>query len=159
MEKRGPNFCLISQAARRQPAVSKTGHNTLLLPLSGVLCLESVMSDKICVCVCVCVCAPRVFKLGSQNRFLCIFCTFCSSRLALDLCTAALPSTASLPIPRFGWNQQTLTEHCWTRQAPSEHQLRMSGCLWCLFGRMCSGAIKNGLRGILHSHHKQDSLH
>ena len=41
-------------------AVSKTGHITLLLPLSGVLCLESVMSDKMCVCVCVC--APTVFN-------------------------------------------------------------------------------------------------
>ena len=59
-------FCLISQAARgprlgaqqsvwqpadrRVTAVSKTQHNTLLLPLSGVLCLESVMSDKMSVC-------------------------------------------------------------------------------------------------------------
>ena len=70
----------------------------------------------------------------------------CSSRLALDLCTAVLPSTASLPMPRFGWNQQTLTEHCRTRQAPSERQLRMSGCLWCLFGWMCSLSVKNRLK-------------
>ena len=40
-------------ADERVTAVSKTGHITLLLPLSGVLCLESVMSDKMCVCVCV----------------------------------------------------------------------------------------------------------
>ena len=40
---------------RRVTAVLKTEHNTLLLPLSGVLCLESVMSDKMSVCVCVCV--------------------------------------------------------------------------------------------------------
>ena len=39
-------------ADRRVTAVSKTEHNTLLLPLSGVLCLESVMSDKMRVCVC-----------------------------------------------------------------------------------------------------------
>ena len=56
-------------------AISKTGHITLLLPLSGVLCLESVMSDKMCVCVCVyvcvcvCMCSPTVFKLGSQIDF------------------------------------------------------------------------------------------
>ena len=49
-------------------------------------------------------------------------------------------------LPRFGWNQQTLTEHCWTRQAPSEHQLRMSGCLLCLFGWMCSFSVKNRLK-------------
>ena len=42
------------------------------LCLSGVLCYESVMGDKMCVCVCacvcacVCVCAPTGFKPGSQ---------------------------------------------------------------------------------------------
>ena len=45
--------------------MSKTGHITFLLPLSGVLCLESVMSDKMCGCVC----APTVYKLGSQIDF------------------------------------------------------------------------------------------
>ena len=40
-------------ADERVTDVSKTGHITLLLPLSGVLCLESVMSDKMCACVCV----------------------------------------------------------------------------------------------------------
>ena len=123
------------------------------------------------MCVCVCVCTDS-FQAGFPNRSLCIFCTFlryfrrvpthmqpksvscssplvCSSRLALDLCTAVIPSTASVPMPRFGWNQQTLTEHCWTRQAPSERQLRMSGCLWCLFGRMCSFSVQNGAtRGV-----------
>ena len=123
------------------------------------------------VCVCVCVCARTdSFQAGFPNRFLCVFCTFlryfrpvpthmqpksvscssplaCSSRLALDLCTAVLPSTAYLPMPRFGWNQQTLTEHCRTQQAPSERQLRMSGCLLCLFEWVCSGSIKNGLKG------------
>ena len=52
-------------ADERVTAISKTGHITLLLPLSGVLCLESVMSDKMCVwacvCVCVCVCVHRQF--------------------------------------------------------------------------------------------------
>ena len=76
---------MISQAARRctRPSarraqcvadervttVSKTVHITLLLPLSGVLCLESVMTDKMCGCGCVCVCAPTVYKLGSQIDF------------------------------------------------------------------------------------------
>ena len=54
-------------ADERVTAVSKTVHITLLLPLSGVLCLESVMSDKMCGCVCVC--APTVYKLGSQIDF------------------------------------------------------------------------------------------
>ena len=81
---------------------------------------------RACVCVCVCVC----------------------------VCAAVLPSTASLPMPRFGWNQQTLTEnqqtlteHCRsrTRQATSERQLRMCGCLLCLCGWMRSGSIKKGL--------------
>ena len=128
-------------------AVSKTGHITLLLPLSGVLCLESVMTDKMCVCVCVCVCAPTVFKLGSQIDFSvffsaplfgifdvsqrtcsqnqCLFplpllvpLAFLSNVYAataiismfssshLDLCTAIMSNTASLPVPRFG------AEHC-----------------------------------------------
>ena len=54
----------VQPADERVTAVSKTVHITLLLPLSGVLCLESVMSDKmcVCVCVCVCVCAPTVFN-------------------------------------------------------------------------------------------------
>ena len=158
-------------ADERVKAVSKTGHNTLLLPLSGVLCLESVMSDKKCVwvcvcecvCVCVCVCTDS-FQAGFPNRFLSVFCTFlryfrrvplhmqpksvscssplaCSSHLALNPCSTVLPNTASLPMPQFVWNQKTLTEHCWT----SERQLRMSGCLLCLFGWMCSGSIKNSL--------------
>ena len=111
-------------------------------------------------------CNTDSFQAGFPNRSVCVFCTFlryflrvpthmqpksescsspfaCSSRLALDLCTAVLPSTASLP--RFGWNQ-TLTEHCRTRQASSERQLRMSGCLLCLFGRMCSFSVKNRLQ-------------
>ena len=152
-------------ADERVTAVWKTGHKTLLLRLSGVLCYESVVSDKMCVCVCVC---TDSFQAGFPNRFLCVFCTFlryfrrvpthmqpksvscssslaCSSPLALDLCSAVLPSTVSLPMPRFGWNQQTLTEYCRTRQATSERQLRMSGCLLCLVGWMCSGSIKNGL--------------
>ena len=54
-------------ADERVTAVSKTVHITLLLTLSGVLCLESVMSDKMCWCVCVC--APTVYKLGSQIDF------------------------------------------------------------------------------------------
>ena len=58
-------------ADERVTAVSKTGHNTLLLPPSGVLCLESVMSDKMCVCVC-----TDSFQAGFPNRFLCVFCTF-----------------------------------------------------------------------------------
>ena len=136
-------YSVWQQADERATAVLKTGHNTLLLPLSGVLCYESAMSDKMCVCV------HQQFQAGFPNRSLCIFCTFlryfrrvpthmqpksmsssplaCFSRLALDLCTAVLPSTASLPMPRFGWNQQTLAEHCRTRQAPSKLQLRMSG--------------------------------
>ena len=150
-------------ADERVTAVSKTGHNTLLLPPSVVLCLESVMSDKMCVCVCV----HRQFSSRvPKNRSLCVFCTFhryfrrvpahmqpksvscsshlaCSSRLALDLCTTVLPNAASLPMPRFGWNQQTLTEHCQTRQAPNERELRMSGCLLCLFGWMCLFSVKN----------------
>ena len=56
-------------ADERVTAVSKTGHITLLLPLSGVLCLESVMSDKMCVCVCVC---TDSFQAGFPNRFLCV---------------------------------------------------------------------------------------
>ena len=44
-----------SHLMRGSQPFSKTGHITLSLPLSGVLCLESVMSDKMCVCVCVCV--------------------------------------------------------------------------------------------------------
>ena len=50
---RGPRLSAHSvwqPADRRVTAVSKTQHNTLLLPLSGVLCLESVMSDKMSVC-------------------------------------------------------------------------------------------------------------
>ena len=60
-------------ADERVTARSKTVHITLLLPLSGVLCLESVMSDKMCVCVCVCVCVHRQFstQAGFPNRFLC----------------------------------------------------------------------------------------
>ena len=64
-------------ADERVTAISKTGHNTLSLPISGVLYLESVMSDKMCVCECVCVCvcvcvcarAQTVFKLGSKIDF------------------------------------------------------------------------------------------
>ena len=59
-------------ADERVTAVSKTVHITLLLPLTGVLCLESVMSDKVCVCVCVCVRAHTdsfQLKLGSQIDF------------------------------------------------------------------------------------------
>ena len=63
-------------ADERVTARSKTVHITLLLPLSGVLCLESVMSDKMCVCVCVCVCVCECvctdsfqLKLGSQIDF------------------------------------------------------------------------------------------
>ena len=59
-------------ADERVTAVSKTGHTTLLLPLSGVLCLEAVMSDKMCVCVCV---YNDSFQAGFPNRFLCVFCT------------------------------------------------------------------------------------
>ena len=115
-----------------------------------------------------CVCAPTVFKPGSQIDLSAFSAPFfgifdvsqrtllpksvscssplaCSSHLALELCTAVLPSTASLPMLRLGWNQQTLTEHCRTRQAPSERQLRMSGCLWCLFGRMCLFSVKAAL--------------
>ena len=61
---------------RRVTAVSKTEHNTLLLPLSGVLCLESVMSDKMSVCVCVCVvhtthfyCPPITLKWKNDDLF------------------------------------------------------------------------------------------
>ena len=125
------------------------------------------MCVYVCVCVCVCVCTDS-FQAGFPNRFLCVFCTFlryfrhvpthmqpksvscssplaCSSRLALDLFTAVLSSTASLPMPRFGWHQQTLTEHCRIQQAPSERQLRMSGCLLCLSGWMCSFSVKDSL--------------
>ena len=56
-------------ADERVTTVSKTVHITLLLPFSGVLCLESVMSDKMCGCVC----APTVYKLGSQIDFS-VFC-------------------------------------------------------------------------------------
>ena len=150
-------------ADERVTAVSKTGNNTLLLPLSGVLCLESVMSDKMCVCVCVCVCVcTDNFQTGFPNRSLCVFCTFlryfqrvpthmqpksvscssplaCSSRLALDLATYSFSSDALI------WLEPTNTEHCRTRQATSERQLRMSGCLLCLFGRMCSFSVKNRL--------------
>ena len=52
--------------------MTKTGHITLLLPLPGVLCLESVMSDKMCGCVCVC---TDSLQAGFPNRFLCVFCT------------------------------------------------------------------------------------
>ena len=55
-------------ADEKVTTVSNTGHITLLLPLSGVLCLESVMSDKMCVCVCVCI---DSFQAGFPNRFLC----------------------------------------------------------------------------------------
>ena len=79
--------------------------------------------------------------LACSSRLACSSPLACSSRLALDLCT----STASLPMPRFGWSEQTLTEHCRTRQAPSERQLRMSGCLLCLFGWMWSFSVKNRL--------------
>ena len=49
-------------------AVSKTVHITLLLPflVCCVLCLESVMSDKMCVCVCI---DSFQLKLGSQIDF------------------------------------------------------------------------------------------
>ena len=58
-------------ADERVTAVSKTVHITLLLPVSGVLCLESVMSDNVCVCV------HRQFstQAGFPNRFICVFCT------------------------------------------------------------------------------------
>ena len=113
-----------------------------------------------------CVCVHRQFSSRvPRNRSLCVFCTFhryfrlvpihmqpksvsCSSPLALDLCTVVLPSAASVPVPRFGWNQQTLTEHCRIRQASSERQLRMSGCLLCLFGWMCSFSVKNRLKWL-----------
>ena len=55
-------------ADERVTTVSKTVHITLLLPLSGVLCLESVMTDKMCVCVCVC---TDSLQAGFPNRFLC----------------------------------------------------------------------------------------
>ena len=45
----GAQHSVWQPADRRVTAVSKTQHNTLLLHLSGVLCLESVMSDKKCV--------------------------------------------------------------------------------------------------------------
>ena len=93
-----------------------------------------------CVCVCVCVCVwvcvwdTNSFQAGFPNRSLCVFYTFlryfrrvhkqpksvCLVSLALlsiCVCTAVLPRTASLLIPRFGWNQ-TLTEHGGTRLAP-----------------------------------------
>ena len=102
------------------------------LCLSGALCYEFVRCDK-------CVCDTDSFQTRFPNRFLCVFCTFlrhfrrvpthmqpesvscssplaCSSRLAHDLCTTVLSSTASLPMPRFGWNQ-SVTKHCRTRQA------------------------------------------
>ena len=56
-------------ADERVTTVWKTVHITLLLPLSGVLCLESFMSDKMCGCVC----APTVYNLGSQIDFS-VFC-------------------------------------------------------------------------------------
>ena len=115
-------------ADERVTAVSKTVHITLLLPLSGVLCLESVMSDKMCVCACVCVCVHRQFstQAGFPNRFLCVFCTSlryfrripmhmqpksvsfssplaCSSCLALKrICCHCLYSL-SVCFPRLAW--------------------------------------------------------
>ena len=83
-------------ADERVTDVSKTGHITLLLPLSGVLCLESIMSDKMCVCVCVCVCAPTVFKLGSQIDF-CVFCT--SLRYFRRIPTHMQPKSVFFPLP------------------------------------------------------------
>ena len=58
----------------RVTAVSKTEHNTLLLPLSGVLCLESVMSDKMRESVCVVhtthfYCPPVTLKWKSDDLF------------------------------------------------------------------------------------------
>ena len=49
-------------------------NTTLLLPLSGVLCLESVMSDKMRVCVCVVhtthfYCPPVTLKWKSDDLF------------------------------------------------------------------------------------------
>ena len=66
---RGPQLSAHSvwqPADKRVTAVSKTVHITLLLPLSGVLCLESVMRDKMCVCVCT---DGFQLKLGSQIDF------------------------------------------------------------------------------------------
>ena len=106
-------------------------HLTLLLPLSGVLCLESVMSDKmcvcasarasVCVCVCVCVCTDS-FQAGFPNRFLCFLnlsgifgvsqrtcsqnqCFFLSSCLFLLPCsqTYILPLPLSACFPRLAW--------------------------------------------------------
>ena len=143
----------------------------MTLCLSGVLCYESVRSDKS-----VCVCATlTVYKPGPQID-LCVFCTFlqyfrcvpctCSQNQCVlflspcSWCTAVLPSTASLPMPWSGWNL-TLTEIGRTctsgRQTPTtvwwaEHQLRMSGCFWCLWACVWDDVLlfqlRTGLTGI-----------
>ena len=109
-------------ADERVTDVSKTGHITLLLPLSGVLCLESVMSDKMCVCACVCVCTDS-FQAGFPNRFLCflhlssVFSAYPNAHAAkisvsfLSLClflspcsqTYILPLPLSACFPRLAW--------------------------------------------------------
>ena len=70
-------------------------HITLLLPLSGVLCLESVMSDKMCVCAR----ARRQFstQAGFPNRFLCVFCT--SLRYFRRIPMHMQPKSVSFPSP------------------------------------------------------------
>ena len=89
--------------------VSKTGHITFLLPLSGVLCLESVMSDKMCVCACVCVCVcTDSFQAGFPNRFLCflhlssVFSAYPNARAAkISVFSSPLACTSCLALKRI----------------------------------------------------------
>ena len=83
-------------ADERFTAVSKIVHITLLLSLSGVLCLESVMSDKMCGCVSVCVCTDSLHA-GFPNRFLCVFCT--SLRYFRRIPTHMQPKSVSFSFP------------------------------------------------------------
>ena len=88
MEKRWPNFCLISQAARQcmRPSARRAqcvaagwweGHShiedwtqhTFIAPF------WCVVSWVIKLCVCVCVCTDS-FQAGFPKRFLSVFCTF-----------------------------------------------------------------------------------